>query len=273
MEAELDLLLTELGASSWTEVASATVLVLARTAPLTVLCPWLLPAVPSWIRASAALVLCAALLPSALASAKEIPSSALLLSLLGTREVLVGILFALASSLPLLALGWAGRLIDLWRGALLSDCSASTEQTLASPLEQLYRSAGAALFVLLAGHLMALGAFADSFGALPLGATQSTLSLDSVALDLTKLVGAALAFATRLAAPVAVALLGVDVCAAILSRAVEGFAAHFVLLPLRAGAGLAVAFLGITLTFDAFSEVIDDGIRVATKLLGGLTGD
>lgn len=242
-------------------------LVLARTAPLAWLAPWL-----GWrgtaavARVAVALVLAAALTPLALAAAPSLPSGWLPLALIGIREVMVGAAFAVAASLPLYALGWTGGLIDRWRGSV-AEATAVGPEGAGGPLATLHLSAAVVLFVLLGGHRLALAAFADGLVELPPGAGGDAASLSTFALGAARLVTAALELAVAFAAPAVVAFVLLEAVLGLWGRVAPSLRLWMEGMPLRAGLGVAAALLGLTALLPRLGPAFTRSIEAAAELV------
>lgn len=243
-------------------------LVSARIAPVALIAPWLVfRGTATSLRLAVALALAGSLLPLALASASgSLPTTPWPFALLLAKEAVVGGVFALASSLPFLAFGWAGSLVDRARGfhegmALGGESS--------SPLGALHLLAAAALFAALGGHRLALSAFAEGLVDLPVGALAVESGLSAGALAVATLVGRALFFALALALPSALALAIVEIAFGVVARAMPGFPAAFAALPLRAVVGIGVALLGLSFALAALPDAFRDAFAAATRLVSG----
>ena len=264
MERLLEALGGEETISRWIGVG---VLVAARVAPLTLVAPWLaLRSTPPVLRAALVLALTAALTPLAIESAAEVPSGALL-GLFAAREALIGATFALASSLPLYALDWAGRLVDTWRGASLAEVINPHTGERTSPVGDLYLMTGVFLFLTLGGHRVAIEAFADGLTAVPVGAVTVQAGLAEVAMGAARLAGSALAFAAALAAPAAAAIVLVEVALGLVARAAPQIPVFFAGMPLRAAVGLFAALLGLSILVSELPPAYRDAIDSAARLV------
>lgn len=247
--------------------APVVLLVSARALPLAWLAPWL-----GWrgnaasVRVMVALVVALALTPLALAQAPRVPGGWLPLLLMGLREALVGTAFAIAASVPLWALGWAGDLLDRWRGSP-SDGSARGEGLLGT----LHVSAGVVFFVSVGGHRLAIAAFGGSLVDAPVG-TGAALALSSFALGTARLVTAALELALALAAPAAVAFLLLEGALALAGRVAPTLRPWVLGMPLRAALGVAIASLGLSAALPRMSGPIAGSIEAATELVRRLAG-
>lgn len=244
-------------------------LVGARVVPLVLFAPFLaMRAAPTLLRTAAALALTVALEPIAAAAAPPLPG-VLGLAALAVREALVGTVFAVAASLPLHALDWFGRLVDTWRGAGQGEVSTpSGERT--SPLGALMLLLGVAIFVSIGGHRLALASFADGLASSPVGAATSAATLRAVALGSLRLVADALAFATALAAPAAVAIVVVEVALGLVARATPQIPVFFAGMPLRAAVGLGAVLLALSLVVERLPAAFRAAVGAAGQLVSGV---
>ena len=171
------------------------------------------------------------LLPSALASAATLPQDALGLTTNALRELALGLSFAVAASVPLIALAQLGPTIE----------SLLTLQR--SSLNDAFTLFASALFVATGGLRVLVAAFARSLARAPIGAQlepQSLLdTLDASAHGLTSVLALGVAFAS----PVLVALVVFQVGIALSSRAAGSFELTFAERPLRLAVVL-IALLG-----------------------------
>lgn len=242
-----------------------------RALPLAFVAPWLgWKGTATYARASVAIAVALALTPLALRSAPELPSSWLALALLGVREALIGVVFAIASSLPLWALSWTGELIDRWRGAPAARVLGPSEAQ--SPLGALHLAAGVVLFVTLGGHRLALAAFGDALVDAPIGAGASPSDLAAFALGAGRLVTAALELAVAFAAPAATAFIVLEVVLGLAARVGPELRLAASALPLRAGLGIAVALIGLAALLPRLSPLLAGSIDAASDLVRGLGG-
>ncbi len=244
-------------------------LVSARTLPLAFAAPWLgYEGTLFLARLAVGMTLSIVMTPLALTAAPELPSAWLALAFVAMREVLVGVVFAIATSIPLFALGWAGELIDRWRGSSVE--SAPHESS--PPLGTLHASAALVAFVLVGGHRLALGAFGETLIAHPPGAGASAATLGSFAWGAARLVMDALELALAFAAPAAIAFVLLELALALSARVAPELRPFFWGMPLRAGLGVALALLGLSAILPRLSPLFTDSIRAASDLVRALGG-
>lgn len=242
-------------------------LVFARIAPIALFAPWLVfRDTELSLRIGIGLALAAALLPLALAGAPA-PSvvGGFPFALLLLREVLVGGVFALATSLPFFAFGWAGELVDQFRGSSWGGFAFGSAAS--SPLGALYLLSAIALFAALGGHRFAISAFADGLLALPVGAAMAEAGVLATGLSVGKLVGHALVFSIAVALPAGLAIALVELAFGIAARVAPAFPAVFAAFPLRAIVALAMAMLGVSFALTELPAAFRDAFATASRLL------
>jgi type III secretory pathway component EscT len=240
-------------------------LVLARTVPLAQVAPWLgWKGTALFARLVVSLALAIALTPIALASAPQVPGDWLSLSLLGVREALVGAIFAVATSVPLWALGFAGELIDRWRG---SPAESIGPGGTSGPLGTLHIAAGVIVFVLVGGHRLAIAAFADTLVELPPGAGASGADLAAFALGAARLVTASLELALAFLAPAALAFVVLELVIGLAERVAPDLRSYFAGMPLRAALGVAVALFGLAALLPRLAPLFADSVEAAADLV------
>ncbi len=244
-------------------------LVAARLAPITVLAPWMtLRDAPATTRGAVMLALSAALAPLAAASAPvEFTGGAWVVGALALREVLLGTVFALASALPLYALDWGGRLVDIWRGASMAEVIAPPTGERTSPLGDAYLLGGVALFAVVGGHRLAFAAFAGGLSVAPVGVVPAAATVAAVAGGAGRLIASALAFGVAVAAPAAAALVAVEVSLGLVARAAPQIPVFFAGMPLRGAVGIAALLLATNLLFSHLPVDFADALATAEVLL------
>lgn len=239
-------------------VSCVFLLVLARALPLAWTAPWL-----GWrgtagvARSAVGIALAISLTPLALGAAPEIPASWGALALMAVREALIGIAFAIVSSLPIIALGWTGDLVDRWRG--------SNERI--GPLGALHLGAAVVLFVIAGGHRLAIAAFADGLSDAPVGEGASAASLSAFALGAARLCTLALELAVAFAAPAAIAFVVVELALGLASRVAPAISTLFGALPLRAALGIAIALLALAALLPRLPPLFEGSIDAALELV------
>ena len=240
--------------------ALCSLLVAGRLLPLAIAAPWLsrnLVPLPASVGVVAALSV--ALGPAAAAQAELLTVDALFVGLV-VREFVVGLVFAVVASLPLLAFRWAGDLVDRWRGAFATDASVFGEP--ATPMAGLYRLSALVAFFGVGGHRITLDAFAQTVLWLPPGSAVAA-SWSDLAWGGVRLTGAALYLAVAIALPVGVMMIVFESITALMSRLANPFPSHFLASPVRPVAGLVTAMLVLVFVLPALPEFIQDAVASA----------
>ncbi len=161
----------------------------------------------------------------------------------GLAEVVTGGVLGWSAGLIVAAARAAGDLVAAQAGlatAMLFDPESGEEQT---PLGQLYGWLALAVFQAMDGPIVLVRALVDSYTAIPPG--QLLSSQQAVALAFGQ-VGHALELALRLAAPPAIALVMTGIVLGWLSRAAPSLPFFTLALPIRAGLGIALILLSMT---------------------------
>jgi flagellar biosynthetic protein FliR len=131
------------------------------------------------------------------------------------RELLVGLVLGVGLALPVIAVRWAGELIEGALGELGGDALPRADD---APLARLYGWLAAALFVASGGHRVALRGVARSLEAAPLGRLAPSGDPLQLALGSARLLQSALEAAVLIALPVVAALLLAELLIALVGR-------------------------------------------------------
>jgi len=258
--------------SSWLATADLpstaviALLLAARLIPLVTLTPWLRVPGSEWlVTGCVAAALWVAFLPQAVAGVLSPLPSGLALGLAIVREMLVGSIFAVVASLPLVALGWTGGLAGHAAG------DRSWHNLADAPLPTLYRWLGLVLFVTFGGAEFALEAVADGLLQLPVGGLLVWLSARDVAFGFVSLCASAVALGLALAMPVVLGVFVLDLTQAVVSRWLAQWASAQLWLPLKHTAAVALALLSLSMAASTLPDVYTASIAQARSLLIGLT--
>lgn len=249
-------------------------LVAARLAPLAVIVPWLgRRTLEPVARAGLVLAFVVVLAPLVEASAGPIDANAARLALLLGKEALVGATIGVAVTVPFVALEQAGRLLDLLRGANMSEVLDPLGEPRTSPLGALYEQLAIVFFVVLGGHVAVLQALSGSFRELPVtGWPALADGAAPLALGGLRLAASAVGTAFALAAPAGVAIVVTEVALGLVARTAPSVPVYFVGLPLKAVVGLALVLLGLTALPSVLPALLRGGIDAIGVLLGPLGG-
>jgi flagellar biosynthetic protein FliR len=135
-------------------------------------------------------------------------------------------------------------------------------------VDQLYFLLASVLFLALDGHHFLLLSLAESFEAVPLGATPHVSG--DVALRVAEMTGSALVVGVRVALPILVVSLLLDVTLAVLARAVPQIQVFFLGLPVKFGLGLAILLLTVPGTVVLLRELLGTVPRQIALLVEAL---
>jgi flagellar biosynthetic protein FliR len=237
-----------LPASNLVTLALAVSLGAARATPVV----WLVaplggPRLPGTVRAGFALLLAALAAPILVSAgaASFAEASAVRLTLLFAREVLVGLCLGLVAAAAFRAAEIAGRLADTLRGANIAEVLVPTADERSSPLGALYVLLATVVFLQIGGVPRLVDALLRSYQALPigggLGAGSVRQAAGMVVLASVKLIASGLA----LAAPVIVALWLTDLALGLIARAAPQVPVYFVGLPLKGLLAIGVVLVGL----------------------------
>jgi flagellar biosynthetic protein FliR len=220
--------------------------------------PWALVPRGPWALAPAlTLVIALCAWPAVSLPAAGLPLSPLALAALAARELLIGVVYALALGLPLRAFEWAGAL-----GGRFAAQSAGAE-----PFARLQLFAAVAAFFSLGGHRVAIAALADSVVRTPVGVLAAPADAGALALGSARMVADAVELALLLALPVAAAVVIAEIALSLSARAASASGLLLASAPLRAGLGLAVIWMGALLTLTLLPREIERGLAAAGRLL------
>jgi flagellar biosynthesis protein FliR len=266
----VDLVLTRLsGEFAIDQTIAVAILVTARVMPLILLTAWLaLRAAPNLVLIAVSAILATLLTPYALSTAPPLPSDISILSLLTTREILVGTVFAIAAALPFYALEWAGRLTDTMRDPSLTkgtDLPGLSPQT---PLSNLYVMTGMVLFLSVGGHRIAITALTDTFIALPIGTTNTASTIRAISWESVRLVASALTLSVIMAAPIAALIALSQFALVLVGRSFPNLSLYLIAgIPLRALIALVGVLFCISLIIDMLPRIFQEAIDAASALL------
>jgi flagellar biosynthesis protein FliR len=233
------------------------VLLLFRMAPLGWLVPWTSARAGAPLLAlTSSVVLSTCLWTVAAAGAPALPLVPMPLLALCLRELLIGVVYALALALPLRALEWAGWLQGRFSGI------PGAERAYASLQSWL----GLAAFFTLGGHRLALSALADGLSRHPIGALASPGSLGAVALGSARLLGDAFAAAVQIALPVGAAIGIAELGLGLVARVAAAPGFQLALAPARAALAMFVVWIASALWLGSSSSYFQRGFAAAKRL-------
>ena len=251
-------------------------LVAARVAPIMQLVPYFGgKSLPQTVKGGLILALTALVYPSvwAMGAADALPSNALEITLLMTKELLVGLMFGFVAALVFESVRIAGQLIDNARGQTMATAMVpQLPDRVSISADYLYQLT-IVIFVILGGHRVFIVALARSFQALPpheLPAAGAQ-SLGELCLQIVRLGADAIALGVLLAFPVIAALLLAELCLGLVNKAAPQIQVFFLGMPIKALLGILVVLVGLHLiTGRAIDEAMEGTylLHAFVELLG-----
>jgi flagellar biosynthetic protein FliR len=219
------------------------VLVFFRLAGLMLFAPLLGSArIPRRIKALLALVLAMCLSPL-VAAPPRLPETNWDLALGIGGEMAFGVAMGMILSFVFIAVQWGGELIGQQMGLNLGEVFDPQFGASGSLIGELYFMLAMATFLFLGGHLEMIRAVKGSFDALPL----LSLGIDQTLLDLLMgLFAGASSLAIRLAAPVLITMLVVDLALGFIGKTIPQLNVMSAGLTLRSLIGIAILIVSLT---------------------------
>jgi flagellar biosynthetic protein FliR len=208
--------------------------------------------IPRRVKVMLALVLAMAITPG-LTPPAVMPSTLWELTAGVAGEMAFGFAMGMVQSFVFIAAQWAGEIIGQQMGFNLSEVFDPQFGAAGSLVGDLYFMLTLVVFLTVGGHHAMLLGVRDSFDALPL----LSLAVDAPLFDsLIRLFDASTELAVRLAAPMLVTMLVVDLSLGLVGKIMPQLNVMAVGLSLRSALGLVVVILGLTMTQD----VIEAGV-------------
>jgi flagellar biosynthetic protein FliR len=175
-------------------------------------------------------------------------------------EMAFGLAMGMSLSLVFIAAQWAGELIGQQMGLNLSEVFDPQFGGSGSVLGELYFMLTLVVFLTIDGHHAMLHGVRDSFDVLPL----LSVGIDRPLFDtVTGLLGGATVLAMRLAAPMLVTMLVVDLVLGLIGKTMPQMNVMSAGLTLRAVVGMVIVIVGLSMTSTVISEALWDGMRSA----------
>jgi flagellar biosynthetic protein FliR len=168
-------------------------------------------------------------------------------------EIVFGLAMGMAMSAAFVAAQWAGEMIGQQMGLTLGEVFDPQYGSHGSLIGDMYFMLALVVFLTIGGHVQLVRGVQESFVHLPplsVGMNQDLLDL------LTGLIAASATLAFRLAAPVLVTMLVVDLALGLIGKAMPQFNVMAAGMTLRSMVGTIVIVVGITLTTGVMGESI-----------------
>jgi len=233
------------------------VLVFFRTASMLLSAPLFGSArIPRMVKVLMALVLALGVMPG-VAGPNPRPDTPWALALGIGGEIIFGAALGLGLTFTFVAVTWAGGMIGQQLGFNLGETFDPQFGGGASVVGDLYAMLTLVIFLLIRGHHVLIRSLRDSFDALPLMSVGMTRSLFELLLGLLQ---AATLLAFRMAAPVLVTMLIVDLALGFLGKTMPQFNLMSSGISIRSVMGMVVLIIGISLTNATIRGALVDSL-------------
>jgi flagellar biosynthetic protein FliR len=196
-------------------------------------------------------------------------ASPLLLILLILKEVLLGVVTGMMAQLLFTGVQIAGEIAGFQMGFSMVNSFDPSMNMQLSIISQYKNIAMLLFFVALGGHLLVIGAMAQSFKLVPLGVF---VFEPEGFLYIVKMLSASFRTALQIVAPIFVTMLCTHMVMGILGRLVPQLNLMIVGFPLQIGVGLTILSLTLNYFYIAFEKLLHEYfMRIATlfQLFGG----
>ena len=211
--------------------------------------------IPRRVRALLVLILALGVTPAV--EPASLPSSTWRLAMVIGGEMAFGLAMGMALSLVFVAAQWAGELIGQQMGLNLSEVFDPQFGAAGSVLGEMYFMLTLVVFLTLNGHHAMLDGVRDSFTHLPL----MTVGIDKPLFDtVVGLLGGATVLAIRLAAPMLVTMLIVDLVLGLIGKTMPQMNVMSAGLTLRAVVGMVIVIAGLSLTSNVIYDALTDAM-------------
>jgi len=181
-------------------------------------------------------------------------------------ELLFGMVMGLGVGLTFIAVSWAGEIMGQQMGFNLAESFDPQFGGSGSIVGDLYFMLTLVVFLLIGGHHQLILGVAASFKTLPLLAAAFDANLLNVFLGL---VTGSTVLAIKLAAPMLVALLVVDVALGFISKTMPQINVMNTGVTIRSVAGMVILIVGLALATGVISDSLIDGVNTVTRLWKG----
>ena len=214
--------------------------------------------IPRRVRAMLVLVLALGVAPTVPRATLPTATSELAMAIGG--EMAFGLAMGMALSLVFVAAQWAGEMIGQQMGLNLGSVFDPQFGGQGSVLGDMYFMLTLVVFLTVGGHRSMLEGVRDSFEKLPL----LTVGIDRPLFDtLTGLLGGATVLAVRLAAPMLVTMLIVDLVLGLIGKSMPQMNVMSAGLTLRSVVGMVIVIAGLALTSAVIRDSVKDSMRQA----------
>jgi flagellar biosynthetic protein FliR len=187
--------------------------------------------IPTMVKIGLAATLAIALVKTAGATAGTMP-----LLMAAPVELIIGVSLGFILSLGFSAVELAGKVISIQLGLSLGSVFSPTQEEASTAIDPFFSVFAGLLFLALGLHLAIIEALANSFAAYPVGAGFPA----DMAMTGARTIAIAMELGVRVALPIALVLLLVELAVALLARAIPQINVFILGLPLKMYVGLAI---------------------------------
>ena len=189
--------------------------------------------------------------------------------LTAVQEILIGVSIGLVMELAFDALTFAGQTVSMTMGLGFATLVDPQRGANVPVLGQLFMIMGTLTYLALNGHLVLLGALANSFQTLPIGAANIDRDfLIAVATWGTRIFETGL----LIALPAVVALVIVNLALGVVTRAAPQLNLFGIGFTITLMCGFFVLLVGLGGIMSGISTLIDDALRAVVALVSGTAG-
>ncbi len=250
--------------------------VLSRLGPIMAMMPPVQGTlVPNRVKVMLALMISAAITPMVASQGSDLPAHLTDAIIALVKELLLGLMFGASVMIVITCLQIGSQIIgSLSSMELATSADPSTQETV-SVVSQMMSLLAMALFVVLGGHRIMIGACLDSFAHYPAG---NVLAQRDWLMHVHELVGHSLTIGIRASAPAAIALLLANFVTALIARTLPQL--NILLVGFNINVTVMLLVLGLTLSSSGWvfqNELIDwvdRTLRVVPRAVsnqGGMT--
>jgi flagellar biosynthetic protein FliR len=243
------------------------VLVLTRVAAMMMFAPVLGSSrIPRRVKALLALMLAMGI-ASGVAAPPSLPSSLWELTVGIGGEIVFGLAMGTVMSMSFIAAQWAGEMVGQQMGLTLGEVFDPQYGAQSSLIGDMYYMLATVIFLTIGGHRAMIAGVQESFNHLPLLSVGMNTQLFDL---LVGLIQSAAKLAFRMAAPILVTMLVVDLALGLIGKAMPQFNVMAAGMSLRSVVGVVIVIFGVGLTSDVIRESINDGLVTVTESWRGM---
>jgi flagellar biosynthetic protein FliR len=217
--------------------------------------------IPTMVKIGLAATLAIALVKTAGATAGTMP-----LLMAAPVELIIGVSLGFVLSLGFSAVELAGKVISIQLGLSLGSVFSPTQEEASTAIDPFFSVFAGLLFLALGLHLAVVQALANSFAVYPVGAGFP----GDLALTGARTIAIAMELGVRVALPIALVLLLVELAVALLARAIPQINVFILGLPLKMYVGLAILAMAMPTLVTGATSIFRFVFDAATSGVVGM---